>query len=122
MKKSSSFAALGSLVYSTDGGRSCSDCRQPQDACICAQAAELLGDGKVRVSRSNKGRGGKTVTLITGLALNLEEAKKLCTELKKHCGTGGAVKDAAIEIQGDRVDMVLQLLQHRGIAAKRSGG
>lgn len=122
VKKASSFAALGGLVYSTDSGRMCPQCQQPQDSCSCAAGQQPVGDGKVRVSRSNKGRGGKTVTLVSGLPVTLDEAKQLCSQLKKRCGTGGAVKEGVIEIQGDRVDVVLQWLQEQGFAARRSGG
>ena len=67
MKKA--FSSTG-LVYSTDAGRMCPECRQPAAACICKQAKALpKSDGVARVSRSTKGRGGKTVTLVTGLAL-----------------------------------------------------
>jgi hypothetical protein len=44
-KKSSSFAALGGLVYSTDSGRHCPDCNQPVDACTCKQNQLPDGEG-----------------------------------------------------------------------------
>ena len=52
----------------------CPDCRQPVGACVCkanARAAVPAGDGVVRVSRETKGRGGKAVTVIKGVALDL---------------------------------------------------
>lgn len=110
------------LVYSTDMGRMCPECQQPVDQCECGNESSLLGDGKVRISHETKGRKGKGVTLIKGLAMNLEDAKKLCKELKNQCGTGGAVKDGAIEIQGDHRDKILAQLAAKGIEAKRSGG
>ena len=61
----------GGLVYSTDGGRMCPACRQPQAACRCSAATPLPPtDGIVRVSRETKGRGGKAVTLVRGLVLD----------------------------------------------------
>ena len=69
VKKASSLSALGGLVYSTDGGRHCPDCQHPKDACICGQAVAPVGDGIARVRRETKGRGGKTVTTISGLPL-----------------------------------------------------
>ena len=67
MKKSS---PGGGLVYSTDSGRMCPDCRQPVAACICKQQTKPADktDGVARVSRSSKGRGGKTVTLSAARA------------------------------------------------------
>ena len=98
-KKAASFAALGGLVFSTDAGRHCPDCRQPVDACTCKQTLIPEGDGIARVRRESKGRGGKTVTTITGVPLAEDALKELATTLKKRCGTGGALKDGIIEIQ-----------------------
>ena len=117
------FSAAG-LVYSTEGGRMCPDCRQPLAQCACQQvaAARVLGDGQVRVSRETKGRGGKAVTLVKGLALNEADLVQLGKQLKASCGTGGTVKDGVIEIQGDHVDRVLAALLKLGHKARRAGG
>jgi translation initiation factor 1 len=122
VKKASSFAALGGLVYSTDSGRHCPECRQPLDACICKQATVPAGDGIARVRRETKGRGGKTVTTVSGVPLAEDALKELASALKRRCGTGGASKDGVIEIQGDHVDLLLEELAKRGFKAKKSGG
>ncbi|MNF94848.1 translation initiation factor Sui1 [compost metagenome] len=121
-KKSSSFAALGGLVYSTDAGRHCPDCGKPVGECICGQPVLPEGDGIARVRRESKGRGGKTVTTISGVPLAGDELKELATALKKRCGTGGALKDGVIEIQGEHVELLLAELHKRGFKAKKSGG
>lgn len=112
------------LVYSTDGGRTCPQCRQPLAACRCADAKRraVLGDGQVRVSRERAGRGGKTVTLVRGLPLDADALAALGKRLRSACGAGGAAKDGVLEIQGDHVERVLALLAQEGHAAKRSGG
>lgn len=122
VKKAASFAALGGLVYSTDGGRHCSGCGQPVDACTCKQNQIPEGDGIARVRRETKGRGGKTVTTITGVPLAADPLKDLASALKKRCGCGGGLKDGVIEIQGDHVDLLLDELTKRGFKAKKSGG
>ena len=122
VKKASSFAALSGLVYSTDGGRHCQDCNQAVDACICKQTRIADGDGIARVRRETKGRGGKTVTTVSGVPLAEEPLKDLAIALKKRCGTGGALKDGVIEIQGDHVDLLLSELSKCGFTAKKSGG
>ncbi|PAU52625.1 translation initiation factor Sui1 [Pseudomonas indica] len=122
VKKASSFAALGGLVYSTDSGRHCPECRQPIDACICTQTAVPAGDGIARVRRETKGRGGKTVTTVSGVPLAEDALKELASALKRRCGTGGALKDGVIEIQGDHVELLLEELAKRGFKAKKSGG
>ena len=121
-KKAASFSALGGLVFSTDAGRHCPDCRQPVDACTCKQTLIPEGDGIARVRRESKGRGGKTVTTITGVPLAEDALKELATTLKKRCGTGGALKDGVIEIQGDHVELLLAELIKLGYKAKKSGG
>lgn len=118
----SSFAALGGLVYSTDAGRHCPDCGQPVAGCICGQPQVPAGDGIARVRRESKGRGGKTVTTVSGVPLAGDELKELASALKRRCGTGGALKDGVIEIQGDHVQLLLDELTKRGFQAKKSGG
>ncbi|ANI17663.1 translation initiation factor Sui1 [Pseudomonas citronellolis] len=122
VKKASSLSALGGLVYSTDAGRHCPDCNQPVGACICKQSVVPAGDGIARVRRETKGRGGKTVTTVSGVPLAEDALKELATALKKRCGTGGALKDGVIEIQGDHVELLLEELAKRGFKAKKSGG
>lgn len=82
----------------------------------------VKGDGNVRVRRETNGRGGKTVTTITGLALNQVELQAVLKDFKRVCGAGGAIKDGILEIQGDHCDVVLRELDRRGIKAKRAGG
>lgn len=112
------------LVYSTDTGRVCPDCRQPVLQCACKQRAEvsLSADGIVRVSRETKGRAGKGVTLVKGLGLEGDALTTLAKALKAHCGSGGTVKDGVVEVQGDHCDKVLAYLLAKGWKAKRAGG
>lgn len=121
-KKASSFSALGGLVFSTDAGRHCPDCSQPVGQCICKQQVVAEGDGIARVRRESKGRGGKTVTTISGVPLPPDQLKELASTLKRRCGTGGALKDGVIEIQGDHVDLLIGELVKQGFKAKKSGG
>jgi translation initiation factor 1 len=122
VKKASSFAALSGLVYSTDSGRHCPDCSQPVDACICKQTLIPEGDGIARVRRESKGRGGKTVTTISGVPLAVDALQELASALKKRCGCGGSLKDGVIEIQGEHVELLIAELIKRGFKAKKSGG
>lgn len=121
-KKQTGFGGLGGLVFSTDTGRMCPGCRQPADACRCAEEAVPQGDGIARVRRETKGRGGKTVTSISGLGLPVAELKTLTKRIKARCGCGGSVVDGVIEIQGDRADMLCEWLIAEGFKAKRAGG
>jgi translation initiation factor 1 len=79
-------------------------------------------EARVRVGREVAGRGGKGVSVISGLPLAEAELQRLATQLKKSCGAGGAVKDGRIEIQGDHRDRLVAELVKLGYHAKRSGG
>jgi translation initiation factor 1 len=123
MPKSKINSSASTLVYSTDGGRLCPGCNKPVTACICKQQKPAAkGDGVVRVMRETKGRGGKSVSVIVGLALAPAELEKLCTQLKKRCGTGGTTKDGTIEIQGEHRDTLVAELTKLGYNAKKAGG
>ncbi|EFV41024.1 translation initiation factor SUI1 family protein [Hafnia paralvei ATCC 29927] len=101
------------LVYSTDTGR------------IDEEKVPVVrpkGDGIVRIQRQTSGRKGKGVSLITGLDIDDAELQKLAAELKKKCGCGGAVKEGVIEIQGDKRDLLKQLLEAKGHKVKLAGG
>jgi len=130
MHKNKSSSSNSGLVYSTDLGRMCPTCGKAIAACICKQAKAVPGivpgskskDNIVRISRETKGRGGKSVNVISGLALAPAELENLCTQLKKRCGTGGTVKEGAIEIQGEHRDTLVAELSKRGYTVKKAGG
>lgn len=112
------------LVYSTDAGRMCPDCRRAMADCQCRAAARLpaTGDGKVRVLRETKGRGGKAVTVVRGVPLAPDELAGLGKVLRTACGSGGTVKEGVIEVQGDHLDRVMALLRERGWTVVKAGG
>ncbi|MEG4571962.1 translation initiation factor [Microcoleus sp. N3A4] len=76
----------------------------------------------LRVQASRKGRGGKTVTVITGFQGKPETLAALAKQLKAQCGAGGTVKENEIELQGDRSQQLLEILKKLGYKAKVSGG
>jgi translation initiation factor 1 len=92
------------LVYSTSLGQICPGCGRAVGSCVCSKirkaAVPVSGEGIVRL-RYEKGRKGKGMTLITGLALSESGLLDLARRLKQQFGTGGSVKDYVIEIQGD---------------------
>ncbi|MGK4328494.1 stress response translation initiation inhibitor YciH [Lonsdalea quercina] len=101
------------LVYSTDSGR------------IAEKTAPVerpKGDGIVRIQRQTSGRKGKGVCVITGIDLDDDALQKLAAELKKKCGCGGSIKEGVIEIQGDKRDVLKQLLEAKGMKVKLAGG
>ncbi|MFY0656633.1 MAG: translation initiation factor Sui1 [Neptunomonas phycophila] len=117
---------LSRLVYSTEGGDTCSDCRQPNSECQCQDLADdqrlASLDGIVRIRRETSGRKGKGVTTITGVPVAEAQLKKLTKQLKQQCGTGGSLKDGVIEIQGDHREKIKGLLETQGFTVKLAGG
>ena len=122
------------LVYSSEHGRVCPSCGRSVTRCNCrgkgARArlkardeatSAKAGDGIVRVGRSTRGRRGKIVTTVTGVPVGVNELRDLAAELKRYCGTGGAVKDGMIEIQGEHRDTLVEELEKRGFKVKRAG-
>ncbi len=103
---------LSNLVYSTDKGRIK---EQPQQTVTPS-------DGIAKVRRETKGRKGKGVIVISGLGLDQNALKNLASKLKKSCGTGGSVVDETIEIQGDKRDVIKQVLEKNGFKVKFIGG
>lgn len=101
------------LVYSTETGR----IDEP-----VVKAERPKGDGIVRIQRQTSGRKGKGVCLITGVDGSDEVLEKLAAELKKKCGCGGSLKDGVIEIQGDKRELLKQLLEAKGMKVKLAGG
>jgi len=103
--------ARPSVVYSTDTGRI-------REQRVVPPAAPR-GDGVVRVSRTKAGRGGKTVTRVTGLPPGDLDAQ--AKALRRLCGSGGTVKDGAVEIQGDHRQRIADHLADR-YQVKLAGG
>jgi translation initiation factor 1 len=80
------------------------------------------GPPRIRVARETAGRGGKGVTVITGLPLTPEQLEELAGRLKRHCGAGGAARGDRIEIQGEHRDRLVAELARLGYDAKKAGG
>lgn len=115
------------LVYSTETGKICPSCQKSVLECTCKKKksrsqTNIKYDGIIRIQRELKGRKGKTVTTVSGFQINADELKNLAAQLKRHCGTGGSVKDGVIIIQGDHRDTLITELKNRGFKAKIAGG
>jgi len=114
------------LVYSTEHGQLGKPMRgkgkkKPNQQ---AKASSVKNPAKqgVRIRREVKGRGGKTVCVIDGFSLPDRALKDMLKRLKGQLGTGGAIKNGNLEIQGDHRDKLLLLLAKEGYKAKNAGG
>ena len=105
------------LVYSTgDGDRRA---RPKKQRAAKPGGPPLPQDGVVRVFREGR-RGGKPVVVVRGLPA--DDLAAVAADLKKLCGAGGAVKDGAVEIQGDHREKIAARLEARGHRVKLAGG
>ena len=124
------------VVYDSDAVQPghCPTCGKRLDRCTCGQTrparparadAKPLNvprDGVVRLLRDRKSRGGKTVTLITGLSGTPTALAALASDLKRLCGTGGTLRGDVLEIQGDFRERLRTELERRGYTVKIAGG
>ena len=112
----------GRIVYSTGVGKVCPGCGWPAKDCKCSsnRTADQSIPGRIvaKLRMEKKGRGGKTVTVVYDLPQNDAFLKELAQELKRTCGTGGAVAENTIELQGDLRDRVREYLVKKGWQVK----
>lgn len=113
-KKLSNLSDLGGFVFSTN-----EDFQLEQE-----ESQETLAPSEQYLEAlfSNKGRGGKTVTVIKGFVGSEDDLKALGKMLKTKCGVGGSVKDGEIIIQGKYRDKIMEILKNANYNVKRVGG
>lgn len=104
------------VVYSTNPDYSFKADNAAPDS---SSAALSPSEQRLVVAIDRKGRAGKQVTLVKNFEGPDESLKELAKMLKTKCGTGGAVKDGEILIQGDCRDKIVSLLISEGYKAKR---
>ena len=91
---------------------------QPERSKSFLDKAEL----NVRVQKTRGGKGGKTVTVISGLKLDEADRRSLLKRLKARCGAGGTARGNLLELQGDQVAVLIEFLKKEGYCPKKSGG
>ncbi len=69
---------------------------------------------KLRVRIEKNGRGGKTVTIVSGFVGSEDDLKELGKALKSKCGVGGSAKDGEVLVQGDFKQRVIEILLTMG--------
>jgi translation initiation factor 1 len=115
-KSANGQAGKDRIIYSEFGNSS-------QDAALERGTPDLPPNQQnLRVQVSRKGRGGKTVTVVSGFQTSAETLATVLKTLKTQCGTGGTLKANELEIQGDHKQKLVELLVKLGYKAKASGG
>lgn len=96
---------------------------KPVSQPVKAKAPERKNRGRLDVKREKSGRGGKTVTVVSGWkGIAAEEKVVLAKTIQKRCGVGGAVKNGNIEIQGDKREETRTILEDAGFRVVFAGG
>lgn len=116
-KKKLGLEDLGGFVFSTNKDFDENEYNEED-----SQESISPGEQELEAHFSNKGRGGKTVTIIKGYRGPDEELIALGKMLKKKCGVGGSTKDGEIIVQGDDREKIMQILKKEGYNIKRVGG
>jgi translation initiation factor 1 len=65
-----------------------------------------------------KRKKGKKVTVIRGVSAEGTDLPALMTQLKNACGAGGSIQDDLIEVQGEHLPRIRQLLEQLGYRVK----
>ncbi|MCH4823132.1 translation initiation factor [Gramella lutea] len=116
-KKKLGLEDLGGFVFSTND-----DFDESQYSESDSREELEPKDQQLEAHFSNKGRGGKTVTIIKGFQGPEDELVSMGKMLKKKCGVGGSTKDGEIIIQGDDREKIMKILKKEGYNVKRVGG
>ena len=110
-------------TLSSEGLPPAPDVSQTNDAPLHAAKPARKIRGRVDSIRQKAGRGGKTVTVVTGfVGIGLPEKEQLAKAMQRACGTGGTVKDGQIEIQGDKREEVARILADAHFRPVFAGG
>lgn len=117
LKNLSDLSSLGGFVFSTNNEEDFSEYTNNSENENLENSQQYL-----EAHFSNKGRGGKTVTVIKGFQGSEDNLKNLGKLLKKKCGVGGSVKEGEIIIQGNYRDKIIEILIKENYNVKRVGG
>lgn len=101
------------LAYSTEGAEA------PSPKALAAEMERKTKGARIRLEKRASGR---VVTVIADVPGTPSEIEALAKLLKTRCGTGGALKDLDIELQGDRREAVQTVLREKRIPHKLAGG
>ncbi|RLI01804.1 stress response translation initiation inhibitor YciH [Candidatus Bathyarchaeota archaeon] len=94
----------------------CPVCGLPKEICVCGEVAKEQQQIIIKVS---KRRYGKEVTLIEGIDGNEINLKELIKYLKSKLACGGTIKNGVIELQGNHIQKVKELLVKKGFNPER---
>ena len=81
----------------------------------CGSKARQQADTQLAVEKRKK---GKVVTVIRGLTAADNDLPTLLTGLKNSCGAGGSLHEGELEIQGEHLERLREVLGKLGYRVK----
>ena len=101
----------------------CERCDRLDSECVCPPErmaeAVIPPEKQTAIVKTERRKKGKWVTVLTGLEPQPAIIAKLFTQLKSACGSGGTIRDDSVEIQGDHLDKICEILAESGYRVKR---
>ncbi|HUG93807.1 MAG TPA: translation initiation factor [Planctomycetaceae bacterium] len=101
----------------------CEQCGELEEDCTCPPAApsssHVPPEKQTARLALEKRKRGKMVSVVRGLSPAESDLPELLTRLKTSCGAGGTLKDGVLEIQGQHVERIRDIL--RGLGYRVSG-
>jgi translation initiation factor 1 len=94
----------------------CERCHRLEEACICQPEPPPRIPPERQTARvaTEKRKKGKWVTVIRGLPAEGNDLPALLTQLKTTCGAGGTLKEDQLEIQGEHLERIREVLTSLG--------
>ena len=98
----------------------CDRCNQPETECACSPPAARRLSPASQVARLNveKRKKAKLVTVIRGLSATGNDLPALLSRLKSQCGAGGTIHEDGLEVQGDHLQRISDILRELGYQVK----
>ena len=94
----------------------CERCGELEKDCTCPPPSRELTPPEKQTARLavERRKKGKVVTVVRGLLAEENDLPTLLGQLKTACGGGGTLKDDSLEIEGNHLDRVRDLLASLG--------
>ncbi|OYT53454.1 MAG: stress response translation initiation inhibitor YciH [Candidatus Altiarchaeales archaeon ex4484_2] len=89
----------------------CPKCGLPEELCVCEEMTREAQ--RIRV-RSDRRKYGKMVTIVDGL--DEVDTQKIAKDLRQKLACGGTVRDERIELQGNHVSKIKDILMDMGFS------
>jgi len=92
-------------------GNVCKKCGLPEELCVCDEVAKDEQNIRVFIERR---KWGKEVTIISGIDDKNLDVKQLTKKLKTKMASGGTYKEGRIELQGNHLYRIKDVLVDEG--------